>query len=258
MSTHQNNAPDDVSTSYTNVSTESTKTASPSVTALKQRRRQRFSLESNQIYPVVNIDDMDKADIHETWYEKRDYNSMTKSIIYYLRKVANAGRKAETKTQTLRGLENRTNEATLLRKSLRLAAFAAVMNEQERQWDEGEKDDELLAKVCRDATSYCQEENHALALQDEAALKTEYEKMRRKLALDLQKESGRKDKRSFKAVSFLSTRNMFSDSETKLAGLPASRNLVTDCEKSPSRISDALKQVRTIGSASQIYAGKAA
>jgi hypothetical protein len=75
MAPHQKNAPDDVSNSYYNVTTEPTKTASP-VTVLKHRRRQRFSLESNQIFPVVHIDDMDEADNHERWYEKRDNNAI--------------------------------------------------------------------------------------------------------------------------------------------------------------------------------------
>jgi hypothetical protein len=256
MAPHQKNVPDDVSTSYSNVTTEPTKTASP-VTALKHRRRQRFSLKSNQIFPVVHIGDMDETDIHETWYEKRDYNAIKKSLIDILRKYSNGEKIAETSKQTLRGLESRTREGALLRQYLKLAAITAVLNEQTRQRDEGVQDGELLAKVYRDVASHCQEESRALALQDEAALKKDYEKMRRELALDLQKESGLKEKRRFKLVRFPLTRN--------LVRWPASRNLVSDSEKSPSGISGGMKQVRTLarplpgsGPAFQTYAGKAA
>jgi hypothetical protein len=254
MAPHHKDLPDDVSTSYSTVTTEPTKTAS-TLTALKQhRRRQRFSLESNQIFPVVHIREMDELDIYETWYEKRDYTAIKERIIHVLRKCARGENIAETSKQTFRGLECRTREGTLLRQSLRLGAVTTVMNEQERQWEDGVQDDELLAKVYRDVTSHCQAESHALALQDEAALKKDYEKMRRKLASNLQKESGLKEKRRFKLVSFPSTRNLFSDSETKL-----------DSKKSPRGISGAMKQVHTVerplsgsGSASQTYAGKAA
>jgi hypothetical protein len=172
MAPHQKNVPDDVSTSYSNVTSETTKTASSPVTAIKHRRRQRFSLEFNQYFPVVHIDDMDEADIHETWYEKRDYNAIKKSIISLLRKHAKGEKITETSKQTLRGLETRTREGDLLRKYHKLAAITAVMSEQMRQWHEGEQDDELLAKVCRDVSSHCQEKSHILALQDETDIKS--------------------------------------------------------------------------------------
>jgi hypothetical protein len=184
-----------------NFTSEPTKIASP-VTALKHRRRMRFSLELNQFFPIVNIDNMDKADIHETWYKKRDYKAIKKNLIHILRKMANGEKIAETNMQTLRGLEHRTREERLLRRNLRLAALTAVMNEQERQWDEDVQDDERLAKVCRDVTSHCQEKSHSKALQDEAALKKDYEKMRRTFALDLQNESALKDKSRFTHVKF--------------------------------------------------------
>jgi hypothetical protein len=52
----------------------------------------------------------------------------------------------------------------------------------------------------------------------------------------LQKESGLKDKRRFQLLRFLSTRNLFPESEKKLVRLPASRNLVSDSEKSPTLV----------------------
>jgi hypothetical protein len=168
MAPHQTNVLEDGST-YSHLTSEPNKIASP-VTSLKSRRRLRFSLELNQFFPIVHIDDMDEADIHETWYEKRDYTAIKKSVIPIIQKFANGEKIAETNKQSLRGLEYRTREGTLLRQNLRLAALTAVMNEQDRQWKEGVQDDERLAKVYRDLTSHCQEESRALALKDEAAV----------------------------------------------------------------------------------------
>jgi hypothetical protein len=219
MAPHRKNVIEDASTPHSHLTSEPTKISS-AVTAFKPRRRLRFSLELNQVFPVVHIDDMDEADIHEIWYAKRDYKEIKKNLISIIRKMTNGENIVETHKQTLLGLEHRTREGTLLRGYLRLAALTAVMNEQERQWDEGVQDDERLAKVCRDVTSLCQEKSHAKALQDEAALKRDDKKMkrklsRRKLALDLQNESALKEKRRFKLVKFPSARNLDSDSPEK-------------------------------------------
>ena len=74
----------------------------------------------------------------------------------------------ETNYQSIRGLEYRTRKGAVRRQHNKLEAISAVLDEQDRQYNEGLFNEELLAEVYRSCASHCQDEAYILALKDEA------------------------------------------------------------------------------------------
>jgi hypothetical protein len=176
MAPHQTTVYDDESTSH------ATLTPSP-----VSKRRLHFS-ELNQVFHIPHIKDMDKEERREIWCETRDFEEIKREIIDILEKVRNGRPVKETDEQSMRGIEIRTHEGSLRRKRNKRESRSAVMGEQRRQCERGEQDEELLAKVYRLTSSHCQFDARRLGLQDEAALRTELETMRR--TYDCQGRSG--------------------------------------------------------------------
>lgn len=170
---------DDESTVATSASSLSPR-ASPVL-----KRQVRFSLESNQIFPVVHIDEMDPADIFETWYEPRDYEAVKARLIPVIRRMMRGVAIEETNEQTIRGLEFRTRQGAAKRQETKENASVAVFDEQERQRATNEIDDESIAQVYHDHAAECQEKAHRLGKQDEEVIKEDLLLMRKQLALIL-------------------------------------------------------------------------
>jgi hypothetical protein len=162
-------------TAATVMSTES------SARSILTQRQVQFSLESNQVFPVVHIKDMDKSDIHETWYCEQNSELMKRDIIATLTKIARKIHVEETNEETVRGLEYQTTQGDLHREENKCMAHKAVFMEQDRQRMVGVPDEELLAQAYRSATLHCQVAAFDMGLRDKQAV---IKKDRRK---DLQK-----------------------------------------------------------------------
>ena len=148
-------------------------------TRTEPKRKLRFSLASNQIFPIQHIDDMEEADVLATWYEKKDYDVIKSKIIPVIRKMMKKEDIPETDKETVRGLEYRTRQGALRRQHNKLEAITAVLEEQQRQKNFDDNNDENLRKAYRSACSHCQDEAHELALKDEGFVKTDLEESRR-------------------------------------------------------------------------------
>jgi hypothetical protein len=72
----------------------------------------------------------------------------------------------ESDRQTIRGLEYRTRKGAVRRQHNKVEAITAVMDEQDRQIEEGFMNDELISQVYMEVSARCQEEAHQLALKD--------------------------------------------------------------------------------------------
>ena len=151
---------------------------SPCYHRKEPKRKLRFSLASNQIFPIQHIDEMDEADVLATWYEKKDYDAIKSKIIPIIRKMMKKEDIPETDKETVRGLEYRTRQGALRRQHNKLEAITAVLEEQQRQQAVGENDDESLRKAYLNACSHCQEEACELAAEDEVFVKTDLEESR--------------------------------------------------------------------------------
>jgi hypothetical protein len=173
------NDDDDESTDLTVVTTMTTGTAS----TVKRRRSLRFSLASNQSFPIPHICDLDDEEVAAVWYEKKGYEAIKSNIIPTLRKMIKREKIEENNKYCVRGLEYLTLKGAKQRQQNKRQAVTAVLNEQKRQRDEGLQDDELLAKTFRDTSYHCQDEACAIGLEDEAEIKMELETMRSEINL---------------------------------------------------------------------------
>lgn len=140
----------------------------------------KFQLRANKIYPITHIEDMEEDLVRSIWYEKRDYDGIKNKLIPDIRKLMKGEEVPESNRSTARGLEYRTRKGALKRQSNKQEGTSAVMMEQRRQRDENIRDDELLAEVFRGVSSHCQDSAYALALRDEAFVRNDLDKMRKK------------------------------------------------------------------------------
>jgi hypothetical protein len=77
----------------------------------------------------------------------------------------------ENNEQSIRGLEYRTRNGALRRQHNKLEAISAVLDEQDRQYNEGFMDIELVRSVYRGCSARCQDEAYMLGLKDEATVR---------------------------------------------------------------------------------------
>jgi hypothetical protein len=152
----------------------------------------RFSLESNQSFPIPHITDMEDEEFLAIWYGPRDYKRIKIKIFLILRKMKNGEQIEDNDKQSVRGLECRTVQGANLRQENKLMGMTAVLDEQDRHYEDGEQNDELLAEVYRNTTSHCQDEAYALGLKDQAEIQEELDTMRREPISSLQKSTDSK------------------------------------------------------------------
>jgi hypothetical protein len=176
MTTYQKkHAVDDDDDDSTVVTALTTGTSSP----VQRRRKLRFSLEYNQSFPITHVNDIDDAEFFAIWYGPRDYQTIKKNIFLMLRKMKKGEKIEENDEQTVRGIERRTAQGVNLRQKNKLKAMTALLDEQDRQFENGEQNDELLAEAYSNATYHSQEEAYALGLKDQAELQEELDSFRK-------------------------------------------------------------------------------
>ena len=110
-------------------------------------------MEAVTIRSIPALSDMSNEEIKNTWYSDCDFQIMKLSVVQLLRKMI-AGtymHDVNALESEVRGLENKTPEASGIRKKIRYASLVAVLHEQERQRLHGETpDSDYIAKL------YCQ------------------------------------------------------------------------------------------------------
>ena len=134
------------------------------------QKRTRFLLSANEVRSIAHINDLSVDEVKATWYSRDENQNFKVALIPLVRNMMAGKEIDETDIQTARGLEYRTIEGSTRRRQNRIAARAAVLDEQNRQIEQlGHVDDELLSIVyCRMSTQ-CQNEAHQLALDDASA-----------------------------------------------------------------------------------------
>jgi hypothetical protein len=195
------------------------------------KRRISFNEDRNKIRLIPHINELEKSDVAQIWYEKTDYDGMKQSFLPTIRKMMKGDKIEETNEETIRGLEFRTRPGAIRRQHNKLQALHAVLDEQERQkMIHGHLNDDQLADVYRSCASHCSEAAYLLALQDETFAKEH-------AAEDCSEEEANHCESSFFEEAF---KHLQSSSSTKSAGSATARK-----EKShTSKIKNFLKQVR--------------
>jgi hypothetical protein len=152
---------------------------SETTTSTATKRKLRFSLESNQVFPIVHLDDMSLNDLQTTWYTPGEFGNIKQDMISDIRKMNSGEDFPESNTQTARGLVYRTYQVNLRRKQNKIMARRAVLDEQQRQLLKGERDDELVASAYLRVSIHCRTDAYKVGSEDQEAIKKELEEMRR-------------------------------------------------------------------------------
>lgn len=139
---------------------------SPSTT----KRRSVTFHETVKVFAHIHIRDMPQNIISRTWYSPNDLLSIKQEVC----QVANNTSADDSFAACPRGLEFRTITGAIRRRRNKERAWDAVMNEQDRQWDQNIIDEEAIAEVYRACSSRTAMEAHEAALEDAEEALREY------------------------------------------------------------------------------------
>lgn len=136
-------------------------------------RRARFVLSNNQVFLIPHINDMSDEEVLDIWYEKHDYDTIKANIAPIVQTLMKGDNVEETNEMTIRGLEYRTRTGAIKRQKNKAEAVNAVLDEQDRQFDEDIDDPMLISRAYLEISDICLREAQQLALGD-AAFASEY------------------------------------------------------------------------------------
>jgi hypothetical protein len=100
--------------------------------------------------------------ISRTWYSPQDLLRIKQEVLFELASMP----KNDSSSACHRGLEYRTLAGAERRRRNKEQAWDAVLNEQDRQWNESIVDEESIARVCRACSYRSTLEAQELAIQD--------------------------------------------------------------------------------------------
>jgi hypothetical protein len=134
-----------------------------------RQRKVRFSLDKNVQHACIpNRSDMTEEDNRAIWYNRNDFAEIKQTLIPVIRKMMKEEPLDEEMGETSRGLEYRTREGATRRQRNKRQATHAVLEEQERQLNEGVYEVELLSAVYCRMSAHCKAEAYNLGVRDEA------------------------------------------------------------------------------------------
>jgi murein L,D-transpeptidase YcbB/YkuD len=118
----------------------------------------RFAQE-DEVFEHLHLNEYSQEDINATWYrphEFRQVKSQVHELAGQLEQFQRQGLATETEAYTMRGLEIRTEEGGMRRSSNKREAYAAVLEEQQRQWRSGRQDPDRIAAAYQVVSCKCQ------------------------------------------------------------------------------------------------------
>ena len=118
---------------------------------------------------VLHINNYTDEEIEATWYSDSDYAMMKADNRYTAQLFVSGMVQGDDDQYCRRGLESYTPDGSRRRKSNRAAATAAVLDEQDEQFDEGVFEPEYIAQVYKFESEHCQVLANTIALADQEA-----------------------------------------------------------------------------------------
>ena len=85
----------------------------------------------------LHINNFTDDEVDRAWYKRQDFTAMKQSFQSIVRRLGNGSWEGDSDTETARGLEYRHREGAMKRKVNKLNGLMAVLDEQERQWQNG-------------------------------------------------------------------------------------------------------------------------
>lgn len=119
------------------------------VSKLKSKSKKkvvRVAEERNEVFEIPRIADMSEEDHYLLYYSRDEYEDIAESFEFALF-LLSEGLPVDPYDQevTTRGLEFRTKKGSRERYVIRQEAFEAVMQVQDRQWEDGVEDEDEIA-----------------------------------------------------------------------------------------------------------------
>lgn len=116
---------------------------------------------------TIHRNDFTAEEISHAWYRKNDFPKMKHAFAYTVQLLAAGRYEGDTDEMTSRGLEYRHRAGAMRRKTNKLNALYAVLDEQERQWREGYDSDEEIRAMYLQNSIHCGRAAQVIAQNDE-------------------------------------------------------------------------------------------
>jgi hypothetical protein len=130
----------------------------------KSRRSVSFAPQVD-IKSTLHLYDYTEEEIKATWYTNDDYKMVKLAYRVTVSMVTQC--ELLPPDQCFRGLEHKTKEGMQARMMSQIQSLSAVMDEQDRQRDEGERDDVHLARIYMSDTAQSMAAAHCMGLNDQ-------------------------------------------------------------------------------------------
>jgi hypothetical protein len=131
----------------------------------KSRRSVSFAPQVDSQQYSLHLKDYTEEEIKATWYTNDEYKMVKLAYRVTVSMVAQG--ELLPPDQCFRGLEHKTNEGMQARMMSQFHSLSAVMDEQDRQRKEGERDDVHLARIYMSDTAQCMAAAHCMGLNDQ-------------------------------------------------------------------------------------------
>jgi hypothetical protein len=116
---------------------------------------------------TIHVHDYSDEELSQSWYKSADFRKMKQEYAHTVHLLSMDQYPGDTDEQTSRGLEYRHKEGASLRRSNKLNALYAVLDEQERQWRERYDSDDELRVVYTRLSTKCTDAARMLGRKDE-------------------------------------------------------------------------------------------
>jgi hypothetical protein len=129
-----------------------------------RRKRISFADKAEEVGEVPSRSELSEHEFRNLWYTKEDFKSFKTTFLPTLKKMTKNLPLSEDEEP--RGLERSTPRGSRSRTDNRYQAMDAVLDEQERQWEQDRKDPLYLAKLYRQSSAHCQMNAYVVAQKD--------------------------------------------------------------------------------------------
>ncbi|CAJ1961419.1 unnamed protein product [Cylindrotheca closterium] len=92
--------------------------------------------ESVEVVEILHVNDFTASEIAASWYDEEEMKKITERCFKVLQRMEYGKTKNGKKKYCTRGLEGHTALGSISKKKTRAAAFSAVLDEQEKRWNE--------------------------------------------------------------------------------------------------------------------------
>jgi len=133
---------------------------------VERRHKIRFT-NRVQFKNIRHVSEFSEDEIKNGWYNKDDFNQMSDDVSEISKLLEKGVTRRDGEDLCIRGLEHIVEEDLAnFRAEKMINSIDAVLDEQEEQWDKGEDEPELIAKIYAEYAKTLAKEAYAIGLRD--------------------------------------------------------------------------------------------